>query len=208
MGVLHRPHRGRAVVDRVHWAGERVHAPVVRGFDDHNLPRRHGAGERRRSGHQPGRPRVARATPRTVDEGELSRFLKLGLPPRSIAKYVAQYISAQRQLNALGRKAVAAARHGDAGSAVRLSQKLLSSCGFKRPRGERSSRERVSRQRARDSERTSRDWRCSVHRNGTVQASSSGTGETWGQVLGTGCGRSRTSRIASRQQKTPFAGVF
>ena len=59
----------------------------------------------------------------TVDDWELSRFLKLGLPPRSIARYVAEYISAQRQLNTLGRKAVAAARRGDAGSAVRLSQK-------------------------------------------------------------------------------------
>ena len=58
-----------------------------------------------------------------VDGWELSRFLKIGLPPRSIARYVAKYISAQRQLNALGRKAVAAARRGDAGSAMRLSQK-------------------------------------------------------------------------------------
>ena len=58
-----------------------------------------------------------------VDEWELSRFLKLDPPPRSIAKYVAEYISAQRQLNTLGRKAVAAARRGDAGSAVRMSQK-------------------------------------------------------------------------------------
>jgi hypothetical protein len=57
-----------------------------------------------------------------VDEWELSRFLKLGRPPRSIAKYVARYISAQRQLNALGRKAVAAARRGDSGTALRLSQ--------------------------------------------------------------------------------------
>jgi hypothetical protein len=58
-----------------------------------------------------------------VDDWELRRFLKLGPPPRSIAKYVAQYISAQRQLNTLGRKAVAAARRGDTASAVRLSQK-------------------------------------------------------------------------------------
>jgi hypothetical protein len=58
-----------------------------------------------------------------VDDWELSHFLKLGLPPRSIAKHVARYISAQRQLNTLGRKAVAAARRGEAGSAVRLSQK-------------------------------------------------------------------------------------
>jgi hypothetical protein len=57
-----------------------------------------------------------------VDDWELKQFQKLGRPPRSIAKYVARFISAQRRLNALGRKAVAAAKHGDAGSAIRLSQ--------------------------------------------------------------------------------------
>jgi hypothetical protein len=57
-----------------------------------------------------------------VDEWELKHFLKLGPPPRSIAKHVARFISAQRQLNTLGRKAITAAKHGDTSSAVRLSQ--------------------------------------------------------------------------------------
>jgi hypothetical protein len=34
-----------------------------------------------------------------VDDWELGRFLKLGRPPQSIAKHVARYVSAQRQLN-------------------------------------------------------------------------------------------------------------
>jgi hypothetical protein len=58
-----------------------------------------------------------------VDDWELGRFLKLGRPPQSIAKHVARYVSAQRQLNSLGRKAVAAAGRGDAASAVRLSRR-------------------------------------------------------------------------------------
>ena len=79
-----------------------------------------------------------------VDDWELSHFLKLGLPPRSIAKHVAQYISAQRQLNTLGRKAVAAARRGDAGSAVRLSQKSAVFVRIQETEGRRSRRESVS----------------------------------------------------------------
>jgi hypothetical protein len=56
-----------------------------------------------------------------VDDWELKQFLKLGPPPRSIAKHVARFISAQRQLNNLGRKAITAAKNGDTSTAIRLS---------------------------------------------------------------------------------------
>jgi hypothetical protein len=55
-----------------------------------------------------------------VDKWELARIKALGPPPPSIARYVDQFVAAQRRINDLGAHAVAAAKRGDAVEAERI----------------------------------------------------------------------------------------